>query len=566
MTNESVNGKTKTKPNIFNLAINKSLNGIEWIGNKLPKPFYLFIYLIITLIIISLILSYALPNGIMLHKVYDKNTNQVVDNYNLKFFNLLSRDGIIWWLKNFTSNFMNLSTTGIILMTTIFVTVAEKSGLIDVTLRKVASSLPKVILTPACIFLGCISSLAADAGYLILIPLAGTLYYRVGRHPITGMAAVFAGVAGGFATSIIPGSVEFILASLTNKFLGNNSKFFVTPLSTYYFTLVLLVAYTLIGWLITEKFVDKRIITNYPIVKKDDLEVNRHFRLGHRQRKAMWFVFAFIILYTIGIILMTFIPGSPFNGFLNKVTNITPHKKLEVNDYNLTSHLVLIIGFLFFALGIIYGFITKSFTSKDDVVKALVSGFKKTAPSLILFLIMTQFIAAFSVSGIDIALGHYIGGAINFKSQVLTLFLFVLIVAVLNIFIGSMSAKWGIIGPIFVVAFLKSNIHPAVTISAYRIGDSSTNMISPLMPYFPLIILWVQEWIRPREREKFEIGSMMAIMLPYSLSFLVLGTGIFLLWVGVGVPIGVQTSIVDQATAINFTSGLHQLRNLWINK
>ncbi|WP_342262396.1 MULTISPECIES: AbgT family transporter [unclassified Spiroplasma] len=563
---ENINRRQRTWKKVssgVNKGINKSLNGIEWLGNKLPKPFYLFIYLIIILMLVSLILSYALPDGVVLEKFYDRNTNKVVDEYQLKFFNLIGRDGIVWWLKNFIKNFMGLATTGIVLLTTVFVGVADKSGFIDVSLRKVGSSLPKVILTPACIFLGCISSLAADAGYLILIPLAGTLYYRVGRHPLTGMAAVFAGVAGGFATSLIPGSVEFIMASLTNDFLGKGSAYQVNPLSTYYFTLLLLFVFTLIGWFITEKVVDKRIIAHYPIAKRDDLQVNKNFHLDDQQRKAMWFVLGFVIIYIIGILLMTFIPQAPFNGFINNITNITPNKNLKSEDYQLTTHLVLIIGFLFLGIGITYGFAAKTFKTKDDIVNALVIGFKKTAPSLILFLVMTQFIAGFAQSGIDIALGYYIGSAINFNNTTLTLFVFIVIVTIINLFIGSMSVKWGILGPIFVMALLKSQIHPAAAIAAYRVGDASTNMISPLMPYFPLIIIWAKEWIQPKQKEKFEIGSMMSIMFPYSLSFLLMGTIIFLLWSVTGLPVGVDGPIyIDVVSSGNIVKSIMLPRNL----
>lgn len=522
----------------FSKGVNKTLNGIEWLGNKFPKPFFLFIYLTLGLIIISLILYYVLPNGVNLYAKTDKEEN-------VKVFNLIGRDGIIWWLKNFISNFMALATTGIVLLTTIFVTVAERSGFIDISLRKVALALPKKILTPTVIFLGCVSSLAADAGYLILIPLAGTLYYRVGRHPLAGIAAVFAGVSGGFATSLIPGSVEFLMTSLTNKILGEEfANIHITSLSTYYFTLVLLFVYTLIAWFITDVFVEKRLISKYKVVKADDIEVGQKLKLTPIQKKAMWFVLGFTMIYIIGSMLMIFIPNAPFNALINK--NFTTGI-YELKEYSIINHLALIIGILFLGIGIIFGFVSKSFTKRQDILDALMEGFKRTIPALLLFLVMSQFISALDQSKIGKILGYYIGIGINFDNAVLTIFLFIFIVSIINLFIGSLSAKWAILGPIFLIALKDANIHPSTAVAAYRVGDSATNMISPLMPYFPLIILWAKDWIVKEEKEKFEIGSLMSIMFPYSISFLFAGTAILLVWIAIGIPIGFDGPIyIDQ--------------------
>lgn len=527
----------------INKGINKTLNGIEWLGNKFPKPFFLFIYLTLGLIVISLILYYALPDGVNLYVGTDKQEN-------IKIFNLIGRDGIIWWLKNFISNFMGLSTTGIVLLTTIFVTVAEKSGFIDISLRKVALALPKKILTPTVIFLGCVSSLAADAGYLILIPLAGTLYYRVGRHPLAGIAAVFAGVSGGFATSLIPGSVEFLMTSLTNKILGKEfSDLHITTLSTYYFTLVLLFVYTLIAWFITDVFVEKRLINKYKFVRSDDIEIGEKIKLTSIQKKAMWFVLGFTIIYVIGSVLMVFIPNAPFNALINKNFVVGIY---EQKEYNIINHLALIIGILFLGIGVIFGCVSKTFTKRQDILDALMEGFKKTIPALLLFLVMSQFVSALDQSKIGKILGYYIGVGINFDNAPLTIFLFIFIVSIINLFIGSLSAKWGILGPIFLIALKDANIHPSATVAAYRVGDSATNMISPLMPYFPLIILWAKDWIVKEEKKNFEIGSLMSIMLPYSISFLFAGTAILLIWITIGIPVGFDGPIYIDHTKQNF--------------
>lgn len=550
---------------------NKTLNGIERAGNKLPRPFFLFVYLIIILMFLSLIFYFAFPNGVDLQNVYDKNQGKILDSLNVKFYNFFSSEGIIWWLKNFIPNFMSLSTIGIVLITGLCAMVAEKSGFIDVGLKKIAYSLPKKALTPIIIMLGTISSIVSDAGYLILIPLAGVLYHKVNRHPIIGIVAMFAGVSAGFAANFIPASSEFILVSSTNQFMG---KDVVNALSNWYFTMLLIVIYTLAGWFVTEKIVAKRIEGRYLIDKKHDVEVDK-FKLIHekyylkpKEKLAMWWVLAFVILYLAGIIIMIIVPGAPFNATFN--TEFYRALKAQnpniANDYNVLSHLVLLIGFLFLGIGIIYGYVSRSFKTQKDFVDALIFGFKRIVPSLLIFIIMAQFIGVLSQSKLDMTAAYFVGIGVKNLPPILLILIFIIIVSIINLVMGGLSSKWFILGPIFVIALEQANIHPAATIMAYRIGDSATNVISPIMVYFPMILGFAHEWLTTKSQKDFKTGSLLSLMAPYSFFFLLASAGVFLIWFGLGIPVGVDGPIYTNTTLLlineNVLSNVHHIKNI----
>ncbi len=528
---------------------NKTLNGIERAGNKLPSPFFLFIYLVIILMILSLIFYFIFPSGINLENVYDKNKQEIVPNLNVKFFNFFSSEGIIWWLTNFIPNFMNMSTIGIVLITGLCAMVTEKSGFIDVGIKKIAYSLPKKALTPVMIMLGTISSIVSDAGYLILIPLAGFLYHKVNRHPVIGIVAMFAGVSAGYAANLIPASSEFILASSTNEFLGQD---IVNPLSNWYFSALLIIIYTISGWFVTEKIIAKRIENNYFLDKKHNQEVdkfkliqNKYF-LKTNEKKAMWWVLGFVVIYLLGIVLMIFIPGAPFNATFDTPFARSLNEEI-VGHYSVLEHIVLLIGFLFLGIGIIYGYVSHSFKTSKDFVDALIFGFKRIVPSLLIFIIMAQFIKVLEKSNLDLVSGYFIGIGFRTLPPVLLIFIFIIVVAIINLVMGGLTSKWFILGPIFVFALQEAGIHPAATIMAYRIGDSATNVISPIMVYFPMVMGFAHEWLNDKSREDFKTGSLLALMAPYSFFFLLSSTGIFLIWFWIGIPVGINGPIYTDA-------------------
>lgn len=506
----------------FGKAGNKTLNGIEKVGNKLPHPFYMFIILTLIVMVVSTILSFAIPNGVKLYDVYADGEKQ--DEYVAKFTNMFSGESIIWWLSNFITNFTGLSTVGVVLITVLCTTTAEKSGLIDVSLKKMVSSVSSKILTPTVIAMGTISSVASDAGYIILIPLAGVLFQKAGRHPLTGMVAMFAGVSAGFAANIIPASSEALLASSGNDFLG---KEVFTVLSNWYFTMFLILVYTSAGWFVTEKIVDKRINARWKIDADADIAIesegkSKKYKLTKLERKGMWFVLGFVTIYLTGIVLMMAIPGGPFSapfysniedGLLAKFLAAGKEHEEAVklaaaaaSKYDILSHLVLIIAFLFLGLGISFGFASKNFKSGKDVINALTFAIKRSAITLIIFVVLAQFVNALSMSKMDMVLAYFIGAGAANLDPVASLFLFVVVVAIINMFMGSLSAKWFIIGPIFLAALEQAGIAPSAIMMAYRVGDSSTNIISPVMTYFPLVLVYCQEWLKKKIKNNSELG------------------------------------------------------------
>ncbi|AHF57724.1 AbgT family transporter [Spiroplasma eriocheiris] len=536
---------------------NKTLNGIEWLGNKLPKPFYLFIYLTLIIMVLAMILHFVFPEGITIYNIYVRENQQVEKVYQLKFFNLFSGEGIIWWLTNFITNFTGLVTIGVVLITTLCITVAEKSGFIDVSLRKMASRVPKVLLTPVCILIGCISSVASDAGYLILIPLAGVLYYKANRHPLVGIVAMFAGVSAGFAGNLIPASSEFLLTSSTNSFFN---KEVMNALSNWYFTMLLIPIYTLVGWFVTDKIVEKRIINRYAhMATIDEFEINgvqqERFKLTKEERRGMWFVLGFTLIYLAITLIMMFVPYAPFNAPFNPEFSAALNAKAPglANQYSILPHLVLVIAFLFLGIGLAYGYAAKTFKTKDDFTETLTFGLKRSASTLVIFLVMSQFIATLSKTKLDMAGAYYLGQGIQGINPTLTIFIFVVLIAFINLFMGSLSAKWFVLGPIFAIALEQAGIHPAATVMAYRVGDSATNIISPIMTYFPLVLMYGQNWIKKEHHADFKIGSLMSLMVPYSFFFFLSSTAIFLIWFALGIPVGVNGPIYIEQSAFAAT-------------
>lgn len=517
---------------------NKTLSGIEKVGNKLPKPFFLFIYLTIFVMIVSLILSFIFSNGIILNNVYDRKEAKIVPVYKANFYNFFSGDGIIWILKNFIPNFMNLPVIGIVLITGLFAMVAEKSGFIDVGMKKLAYSIPSKALTPITIALGSISSIISDAGYLILIPLAGVLYHKVHRHPVIGIVAMFAGVSGGFAANLIPASSEFTLVSSTNNFVG---KDVVNALSNWYFTILLIGVYSLIGWFVTEQIIAKRIVNKYFVDAKHDQTVDKFipikYRLKPNERRAMWWVLGFTLVYLSGIFLLMFIPRGPFNAPFN--AEFAKELGENAKYYNVLEHLVLLVGFFFLGVGIVYGYVSRNFKKRDDLIDALLFGFKRIVPSFLIFIIMAQFIAVLGQTKIDIVLAYYIGNGVKGLPLLLTIFIFIMLVAFINLFMGGLSTKWFVLGPIFVIALQDAGIHPAATIMAYRLGDGATNIISPIMVYFPMVLGFAHDWLNDKSKQEFKTGSLLSLMAPYAFFFLIGSSLIFLIWFAFGIPVGV---------------------------
>jgi len=489
---------------------NRALDLIEKIGNALPHPATIFGILALLVAILSLILS-AL-NLSSIHPVTG-------ESYNVK--SLLSGDGIRWIYSNITYNFIKFPPLGYVLVVMVGIGAAEGSGLFNALIRGMALGAPKKLITATLVFAGILSHVASEAGYVILIPLGAAIFHSIGRHPLAGLAAAFCGVSGGFGANMLITSIDPVLAGLSESaahILDKNIS--INAACNIYFSLVSAIVVTIIGTLVTEKIVEPRLGKYEGIAEKVALE-----KLTAIEKKALRWSGVSSVFFLL-ILFLTIIPE---NGIFRN-----PQTKDVLKSPFFDG---LIVGILLFFLipGLVYGKIVGTIKNDKDLMKHLANSMKSIAGYIVLVFFAAQFVYFFNYSNIGIILA--IEGAVFLKDIGFTgiplAISFVLLAAFINMFMGSASAKWAIMAPIFVPMFMLLGYHPALTQAAFRIGDSITNVITPMMSYFALILTFVEKY-----DEKYGMGSLISLMLPFTI-FLGLGWILLLvLWIFLSLPLG----------------------------
>jgi aminobenzoyl-glutamate transport protein len=494
------------------------LGTVEQLGNKLPDPAVLFIALLGIVWIVSWLLSY------MTFGVVDPRSGEA-----LVINNLLSGSAITEFLSVMVTNFSHFHPVGVVLVAMLGIGVAEHTGFINAALRALLNVTPKMLLTPMVIAVGIVSHTAADAGYVLVIPLGGIIFYAAGRHPLAGIAAAFAGVSGGFSASFIPSSIDPLLQGLTQagaQILDPNIT--LNPLNNYFFTTASSILIISIGWFVTEKIVEPRLQGEEIDGDPDDLPVMQD--LEDLQRKGLRWAAIAMLLAVILLIITAQPLDSPWRDESGQITTF---------QAPLMGSIVSLIFFLFLLPGVVYGIVAKTVTSSKDIIVGMTKSMNSMAYYLVIMFFIAQFVYAFGQSNLGIMLalqGASFLQAMDMPAAV-TIIGIVILTAIVNIFVGSASGKWGLLAPIFVPMLMSLGISPDLTQAAYRIGDSSTNIITPLMPYFPLVVVYCQRYVKSTG-----IGTLTAMMLPYSLSFLVLWTIFLLIYFAIGIPLGIQSS------------------------
>lgn len=498
---------TKTKEGIFQRMLNRT----EEIGNALPHPATLF-----ALFALSAILLSALGHFLG-WEVIHPGTKEIV-----RPVNLLSHDGIHRILLEMVNNFTGFAPLGIVLVAMLGIGIAEQSGLINAVIRIMVLNSPKHLLTFVIVLSGILSNVASDVGYVLLIPLAGVIFHAVGRNPIAGMAAAFAGVSGGFSANLVLGTVDPLLAGLSQeaaKIL--DPAYEVNPTANYYFMVASTFIIAFAGTFVTDKFVEPRLGKYTGDVK---IEEDSFKKLSKQEKKGLRYA-SFGLL---GIIVITLLGILPENGFFR-----------GTDGGILTSPLIKgVVAMLFIVagtMGLIYGFITGAFKNDADVMKGMATSMKTLATYLVLVFFAAQFVAYFKWSNLGIILAVKGAGLLMSADIGLIplMILFILLSAGINMLMGSASAKWAILAPIFIPMFMIMGYSPELSQVVYRIGDSVTNVISPMMSFFALIIAFLQKY-----DSKAGIGTIVATMVPYTMVFL--GIWIILLvgWLLLGLPLG----------------------------
>ncbi|KUP08969.1 aminobenzoyl-glutamate transporter [Bacillus coahuilensis p1.1.43] len=504
------------KQNKDNGWIMKMLNVIERVGNKLPDPVTLFFLFSIIVVILSAVFSTI---GL---KVEDPiNAGEMVE-----VKNLLSSEGIRYLFESAVTNFTGFAPLGTVLVTMLGIGIAERSGLISASLRGLVTSVPRSLMTAALVFGGVMSSMAADAGYVVLTPLGAVLFAGLGRHPLAGLAAAFAGVSGGFSANLLLTSLDPLLGGLTQDAASIINPEYASNINyamNYYFMIVSVFLITIIGTLVTDKIVEPRLGTYQGDVKE---EVDY---LKPEEKKGLWAALLAFIVTGVAIALLVIPSGGPLRGGEENIINAPFFHTL-----------VPIILIMFFIPGLVYGIITKSIKNDKDVASQLSETMATMGAYIVLAFVAAQFVAYFNESKLGTVLavkGAEFIDATGFKGIPLIL-TFIIVSGFINLFIGSASAKWAIMAPVFVPMMMLSGYTPEFTQLVYRIADSTTNVISPLMPYFAIVIAFAQKYDK-----KVGIGTLISTMLPYSIAFTIGWVVLLIIWMYSGLPIGPGSGI-----------------------
>ena len=503
-------------------AMDRFLNIVEKGGNALPHPATLFALLALAVVVASWLASMA---GL---SVAHPSTGEIVTPVNL-----MSLEGLHRMMTGAVTNFTSFAPLGVVLVALIGIGVAEHSGLIGASLRMLVLASPKFLLTPVLVFAGVMSNMASEIGYVLLVPLGALIFLSAGRHPILGMAAVFAGVSGGYSANLLIGTIDPLLSGLSQEAARIvDPNYTVSPLANWYFMIASTPVITLLGWFVTERIVGPRFPNppaNASLAHAEDAAPDSQ-RLSPAERRGMAYAAIAVGLFTLLLLWSALPVGSiPGAGFLRDPLTGDLLKSPFLSG-------VVVIIFLFGVIaGVAFGIGAGTIKSDTDVVKGMAASMSTLGGYLVLVFFAAQFVAFFNWTQLGLVLA--VEGADSLKAlglPTIPLFIcFILLTAVVNLFMGSASAKWALMAPVFIPMFMLLGYSPEMTQVAYRVGDSVTNIISPMMSYFALIIAFFQ-----RYEPKAGIGTLVATMLPYSIVFLIGWSLMFGVWIWFELPIG----------------------------
>ncbi len=500
------------------------LGYIERTGNKLPDPVFLFFWLIAGLVVISVIASLAGWSALHPTEIYEATGTARV----ISAVSLLSADNIQRLWVDMPTTFTHFHPLGYVLVVMLGAGVAERAGLFGTAMRGAVRYAPKSLLTPFVVLVGMMGNLAADAAYVVLIPLAGIVFHAAGRNPVAGIAASFAGVSGGFSANLLPGQLDALLFGITEASVETVFGDYTANIAgNWYFIAAMTFVFLPVIWYVTDKMIEPRLgkwdpakAGNAPAGEQTNDALTDGERRGLRWAGlAVLGVCALWIFFAIG-------PGTPL---INE--NATPEARLTPFYQSLVAGFFL----LFLLAGWAYGKGAGVIGDHRDLVKMMSGAMEDLAYYLVLAFAAAHFVAMFGWSNLGLILavnGADVLGSSGLPAWAL-LAAIIVVSGILNLFVGSASAKWALLSPVLVPMLMLLGISPEMATAAYRVGDSATNIITPLMVYFPLILIFCQRW-----QKDFGLGSLAATMLPYSIGLMVIGIALTIGWVVLDLPLG----------------------------
>ena len=518
---------------------------VERTGNALPDPVFLFLYLILALIVISIFASLLGTSETLSSQILAGMPDSQKARFGIgadgivSAKSLLSPDNVQRLFVDMPETFAHFHPLGLVLTVMLGAGVAERAGLFGTAMRAAVGNAPKYLLTPLVAFIAMMGNLAADAAYVVLIPLAGIVFAAAGRNPIAGIAASFAGVSGGFSANLIMGQLDALLLGITGEAAGILvADYPVNIAGNWYFIAVMLLIYVPLIWYVTDKIVEPKLGSWDPsALNRESAENTVERDLNESESRGLkhagFALLAVIILWAA----MVFGPGTPL---VNEAA--CPNAMLKAGDCSYQARLTpfynsLVAGFfiLFLLCAWAYGRTVGSIKNHRDIVNMMADSMKDMGYYLVLAFAAAHFVAMFNWSNLGLIFA--IKGASAIEASNLPVFavlgVMVLFSALLNLFVGSASAKWAFLAPVVVPMLMLSGISPEMATAAYRVGDGATNIITPLMVYFPLILTFANRW-----NKDFGLGSLTATMIPYSVFMLISGLILTMIWAGFGLPLG----------------------------
>lgn len=510
------------------ISTNKNgfLNRVERIGNLMPDVTMLFIYALIICWCLSYLLSFI-----------DFNYYHPISKEKISIINMFQYEEIILFIAGSVKNFISFPPLGITIVATLGIGIAESSGFINTALKKMLSFISPRMLTPTVVFVGIVSHIASDSAYVILMPVSAMMFYASGRHPLAGIAAAFAGLAGGFTASYTPSIIDPIMQSFTQEAAQMLAPgYSVNVLCNYFFSLGGTFGVIFVCWFITEKIVEPWLNKNCPIVPSEvdtdsEQELNKITMAENRAFRISGWVLIFMV---VGLFALLWPESSALRGPDGSLTS----PKAPIMQ------IVVPLLFIFFAVpGIVYGYLTRSFTSTKDIVKAMENITKSLIPFIVFAFFAAQFLYSFQHSKLGALLalsGADLLRTLDMPSGI-TVFGVILLTAFLNILITSATSKWAIIAPVLVPMLMAVGISPELTQAAFRVSDSAMNVSTPMFPFYPLILMYCQKYYKNAG-----IGTLCSMMIPFTIGLLIILTSTLYLFWAFDIPIGFDSGYTWQ--------------------
>ena len=505
-------------------GMEKVFDAIERVGNKIPHAAILFVWLIVAVIVLSHV-CYKLGLSATYESI--NATTHQTEEVTTTAESLLTRSGISFMYEDVVKNFMSFTAVGVIIVAMLGVGVAESSGLIKALLRKLVAVAHPAALTYILVFVGILSSIAVDAGYIVLIPLGAAAFLSVGRNPLVGLAASFAAVSAVFGVNILVKPLDGLLAEITNDAIHQvNPNVSISLTANFWFSVASVVLLTFVCGFITEKYIEPRL-GPYTARPPKEFEAEEAEAAPANESRGLKFA-TWGLLATLAVFVLLSLPrGAPLRN---------PETGGLLGDSPFMNGLIVFIAVVFLVAGAAYGFGARTMKSWTDVIKAMEKAVIGLGALLFLFFFIAQFIALFSYTNIATIAAVKVGDwLVALGLGPITLLVgFVLVVMVLNLFITGAVPKWAIFAPVFVPLMMRLHVRPEAVLAAYRVGDSPTNAITPMMAYFPLIVGFATKYDKQAG-----IGTVIAMMLPYVVVVQIVWIVLLVVWQIAGLPWGI---------------------------